>query len=422
MGAWTFVGPKALPRTLNRGDFQYVGRDASASPATGSHTIHDLEQDELVKAAIGAAVPHLVAWNSAPRPVLFPPGRRPLRARIDFDGRRPPRSKSRAGQRIRVSSGVLVALAQGRRTPTVKADDPLYELDTDKASQVFTAPSSGRLKIGVELEPRANTVEVHAVIGSIDPDERGRGPDRLGAGKPSDDSASPAKRHRPELSPQRPPADAFTATAKASPPDHGPRPVGPLGSSPRPASTRAGDEGTGRDGRLTKGDVLAHLEWPPRPQAGRRPRPEAGRTKAPAATPEPARSRAEVGRPARVAQADDPDPPENRPAPGRSPAGNRRDPHHLQRGRPVEGHGAADQVQGRVQDQARRRPRLHVVLRQGRRSKPSRRSPQRQRSDRGEPTVVTNNVYDIGVAVSTDKRACSSPSCATPTSSPSPAD
>jgi 2-oxoglutarate dehydrogenase E1 component len=41
--------------------FQYVGRDASASPATGSKLVHDQEQSELVDAALGAAVPHLVA-------------------------------------------------------------------------------------------------------------------------------------------------------------------------------------------------------------------------------------------------------------------------------------------------------------------------------------------------------------------------
>jgi 2-oxoglutarate dehydrogenase E1 component len=32
-------------------DFLYAGRDASASTATGSHAIHDLEQRELVNQA-----------------------------------------------------------------------------------------------------------------------------------------------------------------------------------------------------------------------------------------------------------------------------------------------------------------------------------------------------------------------------------
>jgi 2-oxoglutarate dehydrogenase E1 component len=58
MGAWTFVGPRL--QELMGFPFQYVGRDASASPATGSKLVHDLEQAELVEAAIGAAVPHLV--------------------------------------------------------------------------------------------------------------------------------------------------------------------------------------------------------------------------------------------------------------------------------------------------------------------------------------------------------------------------
>ena len=63
MGAWSFAAPRL--RDLLRQEFQYVGRDASASPATGSHTIHDREQDELVKAAIGAAIPYLVTAKAA---------------------------------------------------------------------------------------------------------------------------------------------------------------------------------------------------------------------------------------------------------------------------------------------------------------------------------------------------------------------
>ena len=58
MGAWTFVAPRL--QELMGFPFQYVGRDASASPATGSHAVHDREQSELVEVAIGAAIPHLV--------------------------------------------------------------------------------------------------------------------------------------------------------------------------------------------------------------------------------------------------------------------------------------------------------------------------------------------------------------------------
>jgi 2-oxoglutarate dehydrogenase E1 component len=59
MGAWSFVAPRL--REVTGTDFQYVGRDASASPATGSHAVHEREQRELVEAAIGAALPHLVS-------------------------------------------------------------------------------------------------------------------------------------------------------------------------------------------------------------------------------------------------------------------------------------------------------------------------------------------------------------------------
>jgi 2-oxoglutarate dehydrogenase E1 component len=49
MGAWTFIEPRL--RKLFGRDFVYAGRDASASTATGSHAIHDLEQRELVNQA-----------------------------------------------------------------------------------------------------------------------------------------------------------------------------------------------------------------------------------------------------------------------------------------------------------------------------------------------------------------------------------
>jgi 2-oxoglutarate dehydrogenase E1 component len=61
MGGWTFVAPRL--QELMGFPFQYVGRDASASPATGSHQVHEREQAELIEAAIGfgAALPHIVS-------------------------------------------------------------------------------------------------------------------------------------------------------------------------------------------------------------------------------------------------------------------------------------------------------------------------------------------------------------------------
>jgi 2-oxoglutarate dehydrogenase E1 component len=57
MGGWTFVEPRL--RALGYA-VAYVGRDASASPATGSHEVHVREQKELVETAIRGPAPHLV--------------------------------------------------------------------------------------------------------------------------------------------------------------------------------------------------------------------------------------------------------------------------------------------------------------------------------------------------------------------------
>jgi 2-oxoglutarate dehydrogenase E1 component len=57
MGAWTFIEPRLRALDLM---VDYVGRDASASPATGSYKIHDREQKEIVETALTGSVPHLV--------------------------------------------------------------------------------------------------------------------------------------------------------------------------------------------------------------------------------------------------------------------------------------------------------------------------------------------------------------------------
>jgi 2-oxoglutarate dehydrogenase E1 component len=73
MGAWTFVANRL--HELMGQSFQYIGRDASASPATGSKLVHDREQAEIVEAAIGgAAVAHVVSATSI-RPRAAVPAR-----------------------------------------------------------------------------------------------------------------------------------------------------------------------------------------------------------------------------------------------------------------------------------------------------------------------------------------------------------
>jgi 2-oxoglutarate dehydrogenase E1 component len=65
MGGWAFVEPR-LARMLPEGVRPfYVGRAASASPATGSYAIHELEQRRLVDDALTADAPFISGASTA---------------------------------------------------------------------------------------------------------------------------------------------------------------------------------------------------------------------------------------------------------------------------------------------------------------------------------------------------------------------
>ena len=51
MGAWTFLAP-IIEDVIGRRP-EFVGRRATASPATGSLTLHKREQTELIANALG---------------------------------------------------------------------------------------------------------------------------------------------------------------------------------------------------------------------------------------------------------------------------------------------------------------------------------------------------------------------------------
>lgn len=53
MGAWSFVAPLFAELLLISQNLRYAGRKASASPATGFATVHNLEQEALLDAAFG---------------------------------------------------------------------------------------------------------------------------------------------------------------------------------------------------------------------------------------------------------------------------------------------------------------------------------------------------------------------------------
>jgi len=147
----------------------------------------------------------------------------------------------------------------------VGADEALVELETDKVTVEVNAPSAGVLE-SIAAEEGAE-VEPGALLGAI----------AAGAGAP----AAAAPRAAPAPAPAAP---APASAAKAAPAVEAPRaPAGPVSrpggepAAPMPAAAKlmvenrlspaqVGD-GTGKDGRITKGDVLALLSRGPAPAA-----------------------------------------------------------------------------------------------------------------------------------------------------------
>jgi 2-oxoglutarate dehydrogenase E2 component (dihydrolipoamide succinyltransferase) len=127
----------------------------------------------------------------------------------------------------------------------VQAGEPLFELETDKASSVVPAPGSGVLKIGAA---EGETVLIGATVGGIEPN-----------GTPTASVAAKA------------PAGADGAKASAAPVAPAPAPA-EAGAAARPLSPAVrrivAEEGidatgvpaTGPGGRVTKGDVVAYLD------------------------------------------------------------------------------------------------------------------------------------------------------------------
>lgn len=123
----------------------------------------------------------------------------------------------------------------------VKADEPLLELETDKVTLEVNAPSAGVLAEIVAKE--GETVGVGALLGNIG----------AGSGAASAPAAAPAaKAEAPKAAPA--PAPAVAAAG-----DNGPavaRMAAETGINP------ASVAGTGKDGRVTKGDMLAAMAAP----------------------------------------------------------------------------------------------------------------------------------------------------------------
>lgn len=125
----------------------------------------------------------------------------------------------------------------------VAVDEPLVELETDKVTIEVPAPAAGVL--GDIVAKDGETVAVGALLGQIT--------DGAAAAKPA---AAPAKAAAPAAAAAAP---AAPAPAQKAPAD------APLAPSVRKLSAESGVDaagvaGTGKDGRVTKGDMLAAIE------------------------------------------------------------------------------------------------------------------------------------------------------------------
>lgn len=157
-------------------------------------------------------------------------------------------------------SSATVARWLKKAGDAVVADEPLVELETDKVTVEVNAPVGGVISAiaadtGAEVLPGA-------VLGSIE----------AGAAATAKPAAAPAPSAKPASAPAPAPAAASA---------HAPLPAAAKMMAETGASAAAMGAGTGKDGRITKGDVLAYLAQPaaapaPAPAARASRPPEAG--------------------------------------------------------------------------------------------------------------------------------------------------
>jgi 2-oxoglutarate dehydrogenase E2 component (dihydrolipoamide succinyltransferase) len=159
----------------------------------------------------------------------------------------------------------------------VNAGEPLFELETDKASNVVPAESSGTLKIEV---PEGQTIAIGSVVGTIDPSAA---PTARASAAPAAPKPAPAASQTPVTTPPAPSTDGGAmplspAVRRLVAEEH----VDPAQVVP-----------TGPGQRITKADVFTHLaptlaQPPPvAPPSATAPPPAPGATVAPAPAPAP---------------------------------------------------------------------------------------------------------------------------------------
>src|SRR5579863_5634430 len=127
----------------------------------------------------------------------------------------------------------------------VKRDEPLLELETDKVTVEVPSPADGAIE-SINVQAGA-TVQVGALLGAIAEGQAGATASKPAPAKPAAPKAEAPKPAAPAPAPAAPKADA------------------PAMPSARRISEESGIAlssvaGTGKDGRVTKGDMLGALE------------------------------------------------------------------------------------------------------------------------------------------------------------------
>ena len=177
---------------------------------------------------------------------------------------------------------------------TVKRDEPIFEISTDKVDAEIPAPQAGVL--AEILVTEGQTVAIQTVVARIETD----GASAAGGSAPA--AAAPSAPAAPPPAPAPAPKPAAAARAPAAPPPPAPAasPAPMAAEAAPPAGTETVEErlrrkstplvrkiaaehnldisaiaGSGLAGRVTKNDVLSYLE--------------SGATAAPAASPHPPR-------------------------------------------------------------------------------------------------------------------------------------
>ncbi|MDE2005214.1 MAG: 2-oxoglutarate dehydrogenase complex dihydrolipoyllysine-residue succinyltransferase [Rhodospirillales bacterium] len=133
----------------------------------------------------------------------------------------------------------------------VAADEPLVELETDKVTVEVNAPEAGVL--AAISAAQGAEVEVGALLAMLEP---GAGAARAPAGV-APPPAPPGPVSRPAA-----PAPSPAPHATSSSPAHAPMPAAARLLEEHAIAPGAIGAGSGKDGRITKGDVLAFLDRP----------------------------------------------------------------------------------------------------------------------------------------------------------------